>query len=119
MWAALDATLPAMLAQALTCTAALVAALLAIIASSPLATPAVAVLAFAFGRVVRLYRPIAAEAKRLVAVLHGPVVTHLLESLHGREYFRAFGQRSLATEHACALLEASTRAQFFNIGLQR
>lgn len=83
---ALDAALPALLAQTLTCAAALLSALLAIVASSPFAAPAVLVLAASFGRVVRRYRPFAAEAKRLVAVLHGPVVAHLLETLSGREY---------------------------------
>ena len=42
----------AMLAQTLTCLSALLSALTAIIASSPLVTPAVAVIAIAFGRVV-------------------------------------------------------------------
>ena len=49
-------------------------------------------IAYVFGRVVSKYRPTAAESKRLVTVLHGPVVSHLLELLDGREYLRAFGQ---------------------------
>ena len=36
-----------------------------------------------------------------------------------RRYLRALEQREAACEHAVALLEGSTRAQFFNIGLQR
>ena len=76
---ALDSALPAMLAQAFTCVAALLAALFAILAASPFAAPAVMVLAIIFGRLVARYRPTAAEAKRLVSVLHGPVVSHLLE----------------------------------------
>jgi ABC-type transport system involved in cytochrome bd biosynthesis fused ATPase/permease subunit len=76
---ALDSALPAMLAQAFTCVAALLAALVAILAASPFAAPAVMVLAIIFGRLVARYRPTAAEAKRLVSVLHGPVVSHLLE----------------------------------------
>ena len=116
---ALDALLPAMLAQALTCFAALMAALCAIVASSPMVIPAVAMIAIAFGRVVSLYRPIAAEAKRLVAVLHAPVVAHLLDAISGREYVRAFQRERWAIAHAVALVEASTRAQFFNVGLQR
>jgi hypothetical protein len=59
---ALDAALPAMLAQTLTCLAALLSALLAIIASSPLATPAVGLVAFSFARVVHRYRPSAVSA---------------------------------------------------------
>ena len=116
---ALDAALPGMLAQTLTCAAALSAALMAIIASSPLVTPAVLVLALLFGRVVRQYRPAAAEAKRLVAVLHGPVVSHLLESAGGREHIRSLGQVEETCSHCLALLEASTRAQVLSIGLQR
>ena len=76
---ALDAALPAMLAQAFTCVAALLAALVAILAASPFAAPTVMVLAIIFGQLVARYRPTAAEAKRLVSVLHGPVVSHLLE----------------------------------------
>ena len=51
---ALDAALPAMLAQTLTCLAALLAALFAIVASSPLATPAVGLVALCFARVVKV-----------------------------------------------------------------
>ena len=108
-----------MLAQMLTCLAALLSALLAIIASSPLATPAVCLIAYSFSRVVKRYRPSAAEAKRLVAVLHGPVVALLLESIGGREYVRALGRNTMFEQHALALLEVSTRAQVLNIGLQR
>jgi hypothetical protein len=39
--------------------------------------------------------------------------------IDGREYIRAFGQGAAAREHAIALIEGSTRAQFFSIGLQR
>ena len=78
---ALDAALPALLAQALTCVAALAAALVAILTSSPLATPLVALLGGAFGHIVVRYRPTAADAKRLVSVLHGPTVSHLLDVL--------------------------------------
>jgi ABC-type transport system involved in cytochrome bd biosynthesis fused ATPase/permease subunit len=52
---ALDSALPAMLAQAFTCVAALLAALVAILAASPFAAPAVMVLAIIFGRLVARY----------------------------------------------------------------
>jgi hypothetical protein len=44
-----------MLAQAFTCVAALLAALVAILAASPFAAPAVMVLAIIFGRLVARY----------------------------------------------------------------
>ena len=71
---ALDASLPSMLAQAFTCAAALLASLATIVASAPLVAPAVAVAALALIRIVAKYRPTAGEAKRLVSVLHGPIV---------------------------------------------
>ena len=42
-----------------------------------------------------MFRPSAAESRRLVSVLHGPVVSHLLESLEGRAYIHAFRQESV------------------------
>ena len=57
------------------------------------------------------------QAKRLVSVLHGPVVGHVLDSLQGREYIRSFGQVDHFVQHALQLLEASTQAQYFNIAL--
>ena len=42
--------------------------------------PAVLLVGLAFGRVVCDYQPSAAEAKRLVSVLHGPVMAHILEA---------------------------------------
>ena len=116
---ALDASLPSMLAQAFTCAAALLASLATIVASAPLVAPAVAVAALALIRIVAKYRPTAGEAKRLVSVLHGPIVSLLLEGLGGREYLRAYCQQHAAADEAVALLEASARAQTFNIALQR
>ena len=52
-----------MLAQALTCVCALAGAFIAIVASSPLVLPAVLLAALAFGRIVRTYRPTAAEVE--------------------------------------------------------
>ena len=108
-----------MLAQTFSCIAALLAALLAIVLASPLVLPAVLLVGLAFGRIVCDYQPSAAEAKRLVSVLHGPVMTHMLEAHAGREYARSFGQAPRVVAHALDLLEVSSRAQSFNIGLQR
>ena len=69
-----------MLAQTFSCIAALLAALLAIVVTSPLVLPAVLLVGLAFGRIVCDYQPSAAEAKRLVSVLHGPVMVHMLEA---------------------------------------
>ena len=96
-----------------------VASLATIVASAPLVAPAVAVAALALVRIVAKYRPTAGEAKRLVSVLHGPIVSLLLEGLGGREYLRAYCQQHAAADEAVALLEASARAQTFNIALQR
>ena len=98
---------------------ALLASLATIVASAPLVAPAVAVAALALIRIVAKYRPTAGEAKRLVSVLHGPIVSLLLEGLGGREYLRAYCQQHAAADEAVALLEASARAQTFNIALQR
>eukprot|EP00928_Gymnodinium_smaydae_P059231 TRINITY_DN4249_c0_g3_i1.p1 TRINITY_DN4249_c0_g3~~TRINITY_DN4249_c0_g3_i1.p1 ORF type:complete len:968 (-),score=217.34 TRINITY_DN4249_c0_g3_i1:98-2761(-) len=115
----LDTRLPSLMAQALTCAAALLSALAAIVASSPLMLPAVFVSALAFRRVVVVYRPVAADAARLVTTLHGPVVAHALETYAGREYLRAFGQRPRACKRALQLLDAAAKAQMLNVALQR
>ena len=90
-------------------------ALVTIVCSLPPALLGAAIVAAAFMRVVRRYRPAAAEAKRLVAVLHGPVVAHVLEGVGGREYLRAFRQESGYVAHMLVLVEASSRAQLFNV----
>lgn len=116
---ALDVALPSMTAQALTCLAALLSSLAAVLFATPLALPVVAAVAVAFGKVVHSYQPIAAEARRLVSVLHGPVLAHILESLDGRVYIRSFGQTRNFEENAAVLIEAYSHAQIFNIALQR
>lgn len=134
--------------QALSCVCALIGAFVPIVFANPLSTPVVLVVGVAFVLVVRKYRPIAADSRRLISVLHGPIVSHVLDSLHGREYVRSFGQVSTTCllvkpdefdfakalqsieayrasqvdyflQHALVLLEASTQAQYFNIALQR
>lgn len=116
---ALDVGLPSMTAQAFTCLAALVSSLAAVLFATPLALPVVAAVVIVFGRVVLIYRPTAADARRLVSVLHGPVLSHTLESLDGRVYIRAFGQSTGFEQHAAVLVEAYAHAQVFNIALQR
>ncbi|CAE8644165.1 unnamed protein product, partial [Polarella glacialis] len=115
----LDSRLPAMLAQALACVAALGSAVAAIVASQPRIVPVAVILAWVLHRLTKVYRPVATEAARLVSALHGPVVAQLLEVLRCREYIRAFNQESRAQEQALALLEASARAQILSAGLQR
>ncbi|CAE8701290.1 unnamed protein product [Polarella glacialis] len=116
---ALDSRLPAMLAQALACVAALGSAVAAIVASQPRIVPVAVILAWVLHRLAKVYRPVATEAARLVSALHGPVVAQLLEVLRCREYIRAFNQESRAQEQALALLGASARAQILSAGLQR
>ena len=53
---ACDAALPSMLAQTFSCIAALIAALLAIVATSPLVLPPVLLVGLAFGRIVCDYQ---------------------------------------------------------------
>jgi ABC-type multidrug transport system fused ATPase/permease subunit len=116
---ALDVALPGAAAQALTCLAALLSSLAAVLFATPLALPVVAAVVVVFGRVVHTYRPTAADARRLVSVLHGPVLSHILESLDGRVYIRAFGQSAGFEQQAAVLVEAYAHAQVFNIALQR
>jgi hypothetical protein len=47
------------------------------------------------------------------------VVAHVLEGVGGREYLRAFRQESGYVAHMLVLVEASSRAQLFNVALQR
>eukprot|EP00439_Symbiodinium_sp_Y106_P075140 s917_g14.t2 len=115
----LDARLPSLLAQALACVAALFSALMAILFSSPGLAPMAGLLALLMWRLAAAYSPVAADCARMVSVLNGPVVAHLLECLEGREYLRTFGQQGKAVTHALWVLEASARAQILNMGLQR
>ena len=107
------------LSQALACVAALFSALMAILFSSPGLAPMAGLLALLMWRLAASYSPVAAECARMVSVLNGPVVAHLLECLEGREYLRTFGQQGKAVSHALWVLEASARAQILNMGLQR
>ncbi|CAJ1338152.1 unnamed protein product [Effrenium voratum] len=115
----LDSRLPALLAQALACVAALFSALTAILVASPALAPAAFLLGLVMWRLASAYSPVASEGARMSSVLNGPVVAHLLECLEGREYLRTFGQTHGAQLHALAVLEASARAQILNVALQR
>ncbi|CAE6910253.1 Abcc1 [Symbiodinium natans] len=115
----LDSRLPSLLAQALACVAALFSALTAIVVSSPGLAPMAALLALLMWLLAKSYSPVAADAARMVSVLNGPVVAHLLECVESREYLRTFGQQPRAVAHALCVLEASARAQILNMGLQR
>ncbi|CAE7041043.1 YBT1 [Symbiodinium sp. KB8] len=92
---------------------------MAILFSSPGLAPMAGLLALLMWRLAASYSPVAAECARMVSVLNGPVVAHLLECLEGREYLRTFGQQGKAVSHALWVLEASARAQILNMGLQR
>ncbi|CAL1168449.1 unnamed protein product [Cladocopium goreaui] len=115
----LDTRLPALLAQALTCVAALFSALAAIVVSSPALAPMAVALALVMWRLAAAYSPVASDAARLVSVFNGPVVAHLLECLEGRADLRSFGRSDDAMRHALAVLEVNARSQILNVALQR
>eukprot|EP00435_Cladocopium_sp_Y103_P059448 s104_g21.t1 len=110
----LDTRLPALLAQALTCVAALFSALTAIVVSSPALAPMAVALALVMWRLAAAYSPVASDAARLVSIFNGPVVAHLMECLEGRAYLRSFGQSDDAMRHALAVLEVNARSQVLN-----